>query len=102
ESILREIRPPGSQPTPRSTVGFEEFVDPAFSDTTNVIKLVTTLPDALRVELAARRGAGDRARFKVLYRVFWRREDGQTAPAPPRPPLPPQEPLVLLRVAKDN
>jgi hypothetical protein len=101
-SIVRDIRPPGPKPTPGSTVGFEEFVDASFSDTATVAKTLTTLPAALRVDLAARPGTGRGARFKVVYRVFWLDESGRTAPGPARPPLPPQEALTVLHVEEDS
>lgn len=101
-SIAREIAPPGRKPTPGSTVGFEEWVDAAFSEPSQVTKTVTVLPASVRVDLAARRGAGDRARFKAVYRVFWLDENGATVPAFQSPPLPPQQPLALHDVRKDS
>jgi hypothetical protein len=100
-SISRQILPPGPKPTPGSTIGFERFPDAVFTDTTQVVETVTVLPNALRVDLTARPGSGDRARFKAVYRVFWRNENGQTVPGPARPVLPTQ-PFTLLSLERDH
>jgi hypothetical protein len=75
--LTKEITPPIPRPYPTATIGFEEIVDDAFTVWSSVktTNRVTVLPDGIRINVKVQEGAwglGHGAKFKALYRVFWR------------------------------
>jgi hypothetical protein len=90
-SIVREISPPGPRPAQAVGIDFEKILDPAFTVHRSIRRdEAAIVGDKLRVEVAVETGGpfGHGAKYKALYRVFWRDASGAPVAGPAHVDLP--------------
>jgi hypothetical protein len=75
--LTRQLTPPGPRPSPTAVVEVEEFVDNDFTvwrsvQTQNRVTKISETTAQVQVRIETGGAFGHGAKFKALYRVFWR------------------------------
>jgi hypothetical protein len=78
KNFTLQIFPPGPQPSPTNTIGYQEQVDGDFTVLRSIgqgsntgSKTVTTLANGIRVDVTTEGTSSYGSKFKASYRVFW-------------------------------